>query len=252
MPLPEDAIGRIYMKIIKFSISRDIFTLFPGYCRGIVFALGVQNSPTPQKLVQVIRKIEQDIRTRIKPEEVSSHARLKSWREAYRTFGAKPSEYRSSIESLTRRALKETIPSINTLVDIGNLVSLKYLVPVGGHAIDVIKHDIDLRRARGDEDFVAFGTDIHEHPLPGEIIFVEENTVLTRRWTWRQANHTLVVPQTKAIEINVDGLPPVTEAEVESICKEVISLVESYCGGKTSYAILNTKNSETIIDIEGG
>jgi DNA/RNA-binding domain of Phe-tRNA-synthetase-like protein len=235
---------------LKFSISRDIFNLFPDYCRGIVFALGVQNSPTPLALLAKIREVETDIRTRIKPEEVSTHPRLQSWREAYRSFGAKPSEYRSSIESLTRRALKEPIPSINTLVDIGNLVSLRHLVPVGGHAIDVIRHDIELRRAQGDEDFVAFGTDVHEHPLVGEIIYVEDKTVLTRRWTWRQANHTLVVPETRAIEINIDGLPPVTGPEVEAISKEVMDLVESYCGGKTSYAILNGGNPETQVEVD--
>jgi DNA/RNA-binding domain of Phe-tRNA-synthetase-like protein len=240
------------MKTINFSISSDIFRLFPGYCRGIVLAIGVQNSPSSPNLVAEIRSAENTIRSQIKPEEVAIQPRLQSWREAYRTFGAKPSEYRSSIESLTRRALKESIPSISTLVDIGNLVSLKYLVPVGGHAIDFVEHGIVLRLARGDEEFIAFGTDVLEHPQPGEVIFVEEKTVLTRRWTWRQANHTLVVPETKAIEINVDGLPPVTRSEVESICKEVMELVEHYCGGQVSYAILSVENPQISINVEGG
>jgi DNA/RNA-binding domain of Phe-tRNA-synthetase-like protein len=237
------------MKTIQFSISHDIFRLFPGYCRGIVFALGVQNGPSSPRLIEEIRGAENVIRNQIKPEEVAIQPRIQSWREAYRTFGAKPSEYRSSIESLTRRAIKEAIPSISTLVDIGNLVSLKYLVPVGGHAIDVVEHDIELRLARGDEEFIAFGTQILEQPLPGEVIFVEENTVLTRRWTWRQANHTLVVQETKAIEINVDGLPPVTRSEVETICKEVMLLVEHYCGGQCSYAILNVENPQVSINV---
>ena len=91
------------------------------------------------------------------------------------------------------------------------------MLPAGAHAIDLLKGDIELRFATGDEDFVAFGSEELEHPLPGEVIFVETgtNTVLTRRWTWRQGNHTLTLPETTAIEFNVDGLPPITRAEVE-------------------------------------
>ena len=99
-----------------------------------------------------------------------------------------------------------------------------------------------LRRATGAEEFVPFGSDQMEHPLPGEIIFAEGNQVLTRRWTWRQAVRTLTLPETTAIEFNVDGLPPVTVADVETVCGEVMRLVEGHCGGRTRYAILTRDN----------
>jgi len=57
--------------------------------------------------------------------------------------------------------------------------------------------------------------------------------VLTRRWTWRQGNHTLTLPETTAIEFNVDGLPPVTRPEVEAACVEVEELIQRFCGGTT-------------------
>lgn len=103
------------------------------------------------------------------------------------------------------------MPSINALVDIGNILSLRYLLPIGAHAIDVVSHDITLCIATGEEEFVPFGSEQVEHPVPGEIIFAEGNTVLTRRWSWRQAIHTMTLPTTTAIEFNVDGLPPVTK-----------------------------------------
>jgi hypothetical protein len=145
----------------------------------------------------------------LKIEQVAETPRLKSWREAYRSFGAKPSEFRSSIEALVRRVLRgDPLPSINALVDIGNVVSLRYLVPAGGHAIDVLTGDITLRPATGREEFTPFGSDKMEHPLPGEVIFAEGNVVLTRRWTWRQANHTLTQLETRAIEFNVPSPLP--------------------------------------------
>ena len=144
---------------------------------------------------------------------------------------------------MARRVLKnQKIPSINKLVDIGNVISLRHLVPAGGHAVDVVAQDIALRRAKGEESFVPFGSSEAESPLPGEIVFVEGNRVLTRRWTWRQANHTLLVSATRAVEFNVDGLPPVSMEEVDEICRELAGLVEQYCGGRTRYEILTAGN----------
>jgi DNA/RNA-binding domain of Phe-tRNA-synthetase-like protein len=232
-------------KDLHYSIANDIFTMFPGYTRGVVIAHDVTNSESPQELVQMLREAQTSLSEKLQIESITEHPRISSWREAYRSFGAKPSKFRSSIEGMARRALRnDPLPSINTLVDIGNLVSLRHLVPVGGHAIDVLTRDISLRLATGAEEFTPFGSEEVESPEPGEIVFVEGDTVLTRRWTWRQANHTLTLLTTKDIEINVDGLPPVTVAEVEQICKETMGLVEKFCGGTLRYEIISEGNPE--------
>lgn len=105
--------------------------------------------------------------------------------------------------------------------------------------MDHLKANIELRPARGDEDFIPFGTDTLEHPAPGEFVFVEGNVVLTRRWVWRQGNHTLTLPETRNIEFNVDVLPPVTQTELEEICTSTAALVRQYCGGRTRWEILD-------------
>lgn len=123
-------------------------------------------------------------------------------------------------------------------MDIGTIVSLRHLTPVGGHAIDVCTTDIALRLATGKETFVPFGSDKPEQPLPGEVIFAEGDTILTRRWTWRQATHTLTLAETTAIEFNVDGLPPVAPSDVEQACAELQELVQRFCGGQLRRDIL--------------
>ncbi|MBN1320162.1 MAG: cytoplasmic protein [Thermoleophilia bacterium] len=220
------------MEHFSYSISPEIFVRFPGYVRGVVIAHDVKNGPSPAELVQMLRDAEESVRARVSLEQIAEEPRIKSWREAYRAFGAKPSEFRSSVEAMARRALRgDELPAINALVDIGNVMSLRHLIPAGGHAIDLLNGDIELRVATGEEDFVAFGSDELEHPLPGEVVFVEGDTVLTRRWTWRQGHHTLTLPETTAIEFNVDGLPPVTRDEIEATCAEVAELIQRFCGG---------------------
>jgi DNA/RNA-binding domain of Phe-tRNA-synthetase-like protein len=222
------------MDYFRYSIAPEIFERFPGYVRGVVLAHQVTNGPSPPEVVQLLRDAEESVRARVNLEQIAEEPRIKSWREAYRAFGAKPAEFRSSVEAMARRVLRgDQLPAINTLVDLGNIMSLRHLLPAGGHAIDHLNGDIELRFATGDEEFVPFGSDVMEHPLPGEVIFVESgtSTVLTRRWTWRQANHTLTLPETTAIEFNVDGLPPVTRQEVEAASAEVAELIQRFCGG---------------------
>jgi DNA/RNA-binding domain of Phe-tRNA-synthetase-like protein len=228
------------MAELSYTVSPDLFQRFPGYARGVVVAHDVTNHAAPDDLIRMLRDAEASVRGRLSLEQLAEHPRIKSWREAYRTFGAKPSEFRASVEALVRRVLRnEPLPSINALVDIGNLVSLQHLVPVGGHAIDVLADDIALRFATGSEVFVPFGSDQMEHPQPGEVVFVEGDTVLTRRWTWRQAKHTLTRLETGAIVFNVDGLPPVSSAEVEEACREIVGLVGRFCGGRMRQGLLS-------------
>ena len=232
------------MSDLFYSICDEIFSLFPDYVRGVVLAYEVTNSESPSSLIEMLRNAEVSVRDRLNLEEITDHPRIASWREAFRKAGIKPSEFRASIEAMTRRVLRhQELPSINALVDIGNILSLHHLLPIGAHALDVISHDLTLCIASGEEEFVPFGSDQGEHPIPGEIIFAEGDTVLTRRWSWRQANHTLTLPTTKAIEFNVDGLPPVAQDEVEDICNELMVLIDRFCGGKIRYEILKRDKS---------
>jgi DNA/RNA-binding domain of Phe-tRNA-synthetase-like protein len=224
----------------SYRIAPDIFQRFPGYVRGVLICHQVHNGPSPSELVTLLREAEQGVRERVTLDTIANEPHIRAWRDAYRLFGAKPSEHRSSVEAMARRALRgDRLPSINALVDIGNVISLRHLVPAGSHAIDILRGDIELRFARGDEEFVAFGSTEAEHPQPGEVVFVEGDVVLTRRWTWRQAQHSLTLPETTAVEFNVDGLPPVTVSHVETACAEAKELIERFCGGRCRIELLS-------------
>ena len=228
------------MTVLNYSIAEDIFKRHPGYVRGVVTVCGVRNGPSPEPLQQLMREAEEALRGTVQPDAVAAHPRIAAWREAYRSFGANPGEFRSSVEAMARRVLRgQSLPAINTLVDIGNLVSLRHLLPAGSHAMDTLRGNIELRTASGREEFIPFGSDRMEHPLPGEIIFAEGDAVLVRRWTWRQANHTLTLQETMAVEFNVDGLPPASPADVDLACGEIAELVKRFCGGRIGRGLLS-------------
>ncbi|MDP2660003.1 MAG: phenylalanine--tRNA ligase beta subunit-related protein [Dehalococcoidia bacterium] len=232
--------------MIRYAIRPEVFELFPQYLRGVVVAEDVRNGQSPPELVAMLRDAEALVRARVPAEVVAEHPNLKPWREAFKVFGARPSDYRASVEALVRRVVKgQKLPSINQIVDIGNLVSLRHLVPAGAHALDEVKHDLCVRRATGSERFTAFQSDEVEHPEPGEIIFTEGEVVLVRRWVWRQAQHTVVMPDSCVVEFNIDGLPPMTtKDDILSICNEVVSLLSLFCGGRSRVEVLASDNAE--------
>ena len=236
------------MKGLTYRIAGEVFAKFPDYRRGVVLAHGMHNRASPNDLVGMLRGEEAAARLRLNVDTLTAEPRLASWREAFRQLGYKPGDFRPSIEALLRRVLRgQELPSINALVDIGNIVSLRHLLPVGGHAIDVLTQDIALRPASGAEDFVAFGSQEIEHPLPGEFIFTEGEKVLTRRWIWRQANHTLTLPETTAIEFNIDALPPVALPDVEAAGRDLMDLVARFCGGASRIDVLSKGDPRIMI-----
>jgi DNA/RNA-binding domain of Phe-tRNA-synthetase-like protein len=247
------------MKGLTYAIAGDVFARFPDYRRGVVIAYDVHNGDSPAELVGILRNEETAAREKLNVDTLTAEPLLASWREAFRQLGYKPGDFRPSIEALLRRVLRgprvgdlqgHAVPSINALVDIGNIVSLRHLLPVGGHAVDVLTGDIALRPASGSENFVPLGSQETEHPAPGEFIFVEGDQVLTRRWIWRQANHTLTLAETTAVEINIDGLPPVTGPDVEAAARDVMALVARFCGGTIRFEVLSRDNP--MITLGGG
>ncbi len=239
------------MKSIQYTISPEVFNKFPEYVRGVVLAGGVGNGESSPELVQLLRAEEESLRQRLGVDDIVAEPRINAWREAFRSLGIKPSEYRSSIEAMSRRVLRgNELPTINALVDIGNIISLRHLIPTGGHALDDVTGDIALRPAKGSEDFVPFGTQDLEHPDPNEFIFAEGDIVLTRRWSWRQANHSMTLPKTRVIEFNVDGLPPVTLADVQLVSSELMDLIQRFCGGELSCQYITRDNPSITLNIE--
>lgn len=229
---------------MRYSIAPEIFEKHPGYERGVVVVHGADNGgPENPKIVALLRQAETLVQERADLADVARHPRIAAWREAYRKFGAKPSDFRSSVESMVRRVRKDRqLPYINHLVALGNATSLKYVLPVGGHDVGVARRDLWLKLATGDETFIAFGSDVVEHPKPGEVVYLDGDQVLCRRWTWRQARHTLLMPDSTHVAINVDGLPPVTPEEVMAVCEELAALVRCSVGGEVNCRYLKAEN----------
>ncbi|HUW96061.1 MAG TPA: phenylalanine--tRNA ligase beta subunit-related protein [Anaerolineae bacterium] len=225
---------------MRDEVDEGIFQLFPDYIRAIVVAQGIDNQGVQPDVEEMLREAETQCEALFAQENLTTHPRIASWREAYKTLNMKPGKNYSSVEALARRARGGApLPYINTLVALMNAFSLKHLVPCGGDDLDAARGDLVLRLANGDERFVPLGKKEVEHPEPGEAVYVDEQQVLCRRWNWRQGDRTKLTPSTRHVLVNIDCLPPVDGQEAQTLVIELAALVERCCGGSVRHFLIS-------------
>lgn len=194
------------------------------------------------QLAALLQGAEADVRASPALDNPALHPGIAAWRAAFGRFGATPSKFPSSVEALVKRARRgDALPYVNDLVAVGTYITLKHLLPTGGHDLAQAVGDLMLGFARGDEDFVPLGGTEVEHPEAGEVIFTDARKVLCRRWTWRQADADKMTLETSDLEMNVDGLPPASAAGVRLAMAECADLLRRVCGANTRELLLSAE-----------
>jgi len=156
------------------------------------------------------------------------------WREAYRAFGA-PKGYRSSVEGLAKRAVKDSCPpSINPLVDLYNVTSLKYLFPCGAEDLDAVVGDIRLAAARGGEHFLPLGAEEEDPPREGEFAYMDDAGAICRCWNWREADRTKLTRRTKRALLCMESLAPERDEELRKALGFINGAVWENLGARTA------------------
>jgi len=228
---------------MQFKINKEIFEKYPELVVGVVVARGINNEGKAQEVLDLTREREKEIKENFETTTLSQNPKIASWRAAFSAFGAKPKEYKCSVENLYRMILKDIeLRHINKIVDVYNYISIKYMVPVGGDDIDKVEGDIVLRLADGTETFRALNSDEIKNPKSGEVVYCDEKEVLCRRWNWRECDKSEMTENTKNVILVVEGLPPVSQQMVEEIIKELAGLVEKYCEGECERFIVNAND----------
>ncbi|MGQ9645723.1 MAG: B3/B4 domain-containing protein [Thermodesulfobacteriota bacterium] len=228
------------MKRVRFSIQKELFDLFPGLTIGVVVAMGVDNTRPSGEVDPLLSHAIEEMKKNFVAEKVQDHPKIKPWRIAFSKLGVSGSKFPSSIESMARRILKgDPFPRINPLVDLYNSLSLKYLVPMGGHDLDTVEGNLHLGFAEGWEPFTPMGGGQTVIVPKGELVYRDERDVLTRNWVWRQCEKDKTTERTKNIFIPIDVLEEVGKEKAEEIVLELQSLIPRYLGGKIFSSNLN-------------
>ncbi len=194
----------------------------------------VVNRPTPPELASALAAEVVAARLRVEDRSLSEVPSLAAWRRAFRAFGVDPTQYRSAAEAILRRVAKgDDLPSINALVDVGNLVSLRYALPVAVFDQRDVVGGTEVRFADGAETWADLGASTASHPEPGEVIFADAaGQVSARRWCWRQSRASAARDDTTRVLVTVEGHHDAARDDVTAALRDLETLLGRFAAAR--------------------
>lgn len=216
-----------------FAYDPAVVERYPAIRAGVVGATALANLPSPPGLLAEYRAEQQAALGRLDATPIAELPSIVAWRRAFTSFGARPTQYRNAAEALLRRLGKHgDIPSLSTLVDVGNLVSIRHALPVAVVDRAGVAGTVTVRFARGVERFTDLGSSGVVLPDPGEVVFVDEGGVVcARRWCWRQSAQSATGAGTTEALFIVEGLHEAAGADVRSALTDLAGLLAAHQPG---------------------
>ena len=135
---------------------------------GTLEAAPVAVAPTGAELESEIERYGAGLRERFEGRSPAEIVELAPARELYRAFGIDPTKMRPSSEKLLRRVLQNRpLPRISNAVDLGNLLALQFMLPIGLFDSSKIDGPVELRSGSPDDSYVGIASqEVHLHGRP--------------------------------------------------------------------------------------
>ena len=143
---------------------------------------------------------------------------VKGSRAAYKAFGRNPGRYRVSSEALLRRVRRgDALYTINSVVDVNNLLSIESGLSVGSYDLDQIHGTITFRKAEKGEGYKGIGKDFLD--MENMLVLADEEGIFgssmsdsTRAMVKEQTKNVLLVLY--CFEKDIDLLALLEKAQV--------------------------------------
>ncbi len=135
---------------------------------GLVRAEPVAVAPAGPELEADLEALRAELASRHAGRSASEISGLHPARELYRSFGIDPTKTRPSSEALLRRVLRgDPLPRVLNAVDVGNLCSVRFLLPLGLYDAGKIRGAATLRRGGAEESYTGIRKDrVNLHGRP--------------------------------------------------------------------------------------
>lgn len=222
---------------MDFQHSGEIWRDFPELVAGVVFADGITPDVAADDRVADFTTIAS---SRLAGVAESELPEIRAWRRAFTRMGHKPTQYRCASEALLRRFRKDgALPRVHPLVDVCNAVSAAFAIPVAVFDLGKVTCGLEVRYARGDEDYLTFSGEI-EHPVPHEVIFADQpGHVHARRWTNRQSGLSAVQDSTTTVLIVAEALHESASSDVPELIAAVADAMKALWSAAPVTAVLS-------------
>ena len=143
---------------MKITVSEEIRKACPDFA-GMAVSASVRNTAYSEALWKNIDEFTRLYREKYTVDSIKDMPAIRATREAYKKCGKDPSRYRPSGEALCRRILRGLpLYQIDTLVDLINVVSIRYGYSIGGFDSDKFVGDtLTLGIGKAGEPYEGIG-----------------------------------------------------------------------------------------------
>ena len=181
------------------TLTGPVAAEFPEAEIRLVVAYGLDNTVPWPEADQVRAEAEAAVAAGTVSADPAVNESVASWQDAYRAFGTNPKRSRPSVDALLRRVTKSgVLPRISPAVDAYNSVSVLSSLPAGAFDLDRVHGDIEIRLAAEGDRFEPLGEPGQwEDTRPGEVIYADRDSVLTRHWNHRDCHRTMLRPDSR-------------------------------------------------------
>lgn len=250
---------------MKFTIDKELFNLVKENLQSSkrknlmvsaieIKGLNIENSKkqevidsTFQFLANVASKVNADLnKNRLNPEFGGAE-----WQDIFKIINPNsekdeifPSHINQQKRIFNNTFILDQISNITPLINILNAYSLKIGAPLGSHNIDNVKGDILVSKNNKDLEFTQMGKAISEKVNNDEIVYADDEKILTRNWVWKQCEQDKCTLESKNVFIPIDFITDQDITEIEKITEEIIKTIAGTIGFESAkFAIITQENN---------
>jgi len=231
--------------ILKFTVDKKVFEKLPDVFFGVVVGYGIDNTTKHPEISKMLEDEAKNLHKLLEGKNLKEYELIIPYREAFISLEINPNKYMSSIEAMAKRISKgNLLPSINSIVDLANAISLKYLLPMGAHDIDALEGDILVRFATENDIFIPLGSREIEKVDKDELVYADNKSVRTRRWIWRQSDRGKITEKSKNIFFPIDGFENSNKDSVIAATNLLYDLLQEHFKCKVKKCFLHKDSNE--------
>jgi len=213
------------------KIAHNLHTDFPNLQALICSVNGLEVTQEKNKIFEFKNHIITNVKTKYELDTLRDISNFRAYRDFYWRVKIDPTKIRPASEALVRRILAEKpIPSINTVVDVYNLVSISTEISIAAFDRDTIDGELVLRYADTGEPFRGIGWSEWKNMKGGEIV-VSDKSKLVAIYPYRDADDSKITTQSKNALFLICGAPGIEIQYLKETAHTTIEQITRFCGG---------------------
>jgi len=187
---------------MQLILDEQLKSRIPGVTFGMITINGVTVRERDDRLWKQIEMLCQHRAREFSLDRLSRNGQIVVVRGLQKSFGFDPVRYRPSSESLLRRVLKgQGLYQINTAVDVNNLCSLEFLLPMCSYDLRHVKGQVRVRIGEPGEEYPGIGRQVFQ--AENKVIIADDSSIMGS--TVSDSERTKVSTETTDILLAIYG-----------------------------------------------